>query len=81
MEKLKAAKSLAQNKVGNFGVTFGVHRKSHNKDAEWLKELRSEINEIKQGNMKITTEIVTGNRQGRYPIGSVQGQMESRATG
>ena len=31
--------------------------KSYNRDAEWLKELRSERNGIKQGN--ITTEMVT----------------------
>ena len=33
--------------------------KSHNKNAEWLKELRSKRNEIKQGNIQITTEVVT----------------------
>ena len=33
--------------------------KSHNKNAEWLKELRPERNEIKQGNIQITTEIIT----------------------
>ena len=32
---------------------------SHNKTVEWLKELRSEKNEIKQGNIQITTEMVT----------------------
>ena len=33
--------------------------KSHNKNAEWLKELRSERNEIKQGNIQITTKMIT----------------------
>ena len=33
--------------------------KSHNNHAEWLKELRSERNKIKLGNIKITTEMVT----------------------
>ena len=33
--------------------------KSHNKNAEWLKELRAERNEIKQGNIQITTEMIT----------------------
>ena len=51
--------------------------KSHNKNAEWLKELRSEKNEIKQGNIQITTEWLL-NRHRRFPIGSVQGRMESR---
>ena len=30
-----------------------------NRNAEWLKELRSERNKIKLGNIKITTEMVT----------------------
>ena len=33
--------------------------KSHNKNTEWLKELRSERNEVKQSNIQITTEMVT----------------------
>ena len=33
--------------------------KSHNKNAEWLKELKTEKNEIKQCNIQITTEMVT----------------------
>ena len=33
--------------------------KKHNKNAKWLKELRAERNEIKQGNIQITTEMVT----------------------
>ena len=33
--------------------------KSHNKNVEWLKELRAERNEIKQGKIQITTEMIT----------------------
>ena len=33
--------------------------KSHNKNAEWLKELRAERNETKQGNIQTTTETIT----------------------
>ena len=33
--------------------------KSHNKEAECLKELRSERNRIKQGNIQIITKMVT----------------------
>ena len=33
--------------------------KSHNKNAEWLKELKTEKKEIKQCNIQITTEMVT----------------------
>ena len=33
--------------------------KTPNKNAEWLKELRSERNEIKQGNIQITTKMIT----------------------
>ena len=33
--------------------------KSRNKNAEWLKELRAERNEVKQGNIQITTEMIT----------------------
>ena len=57
--KKKAAKILKKKKVGYFGATFEEQKKSHNKNAEWLKELRSERNEIKQGNIQITTKIVT----------------------
>ena len=32
--------------------------KSHNKNAEWLKELIAERNEIKQGNIQITPELI-----------------------
>ena len=60
MEKLKAGKSLTLKKVGDFGASFGWGTgKSQNNHAEWLKELRSEKNEIKQSNTQITTEIVT----------------------
>ena len=31
----------------------------NNKNAEWLKDLRSERNEIKQGKIQITTEMVS----------------------
>ena len=34
-------------------------KKSHNENAEWLKELRSERNKVKQGDIQITTEMVT----------------------
>ena len=34
-------------------------RKSRNKNAKWLKELRLQINGIKQGNIQIITEMVT----------------------
>ena len=33
--------------------------KSHNKNAEWLKELRAERNETKQGNIQTTAETIT----------------------
>ena len=33
--------------------------KSHNKNDEWLKQLRAEQNEIKPGNIKKNTEMVT----------------------
>ena len=33
--------------------------KSHNKNPEWLKELRSERNEIKQGNIQIIPQMAT----------------------
>ena len=48
--------------------------KSHNKDAEWLKELRSERNKIKQGSRSL-------NKQERFSNGIVQCQTESRFIG
>ena len=42
-----------------FSSNIWLTEKSHNKNVEWLKELRSERNEIKQGNIQITTGMVT----------------------
>ena len=41
-----------------WSIIWGVGKRN-NKNAEWLKELRSERNKIKLGNIKITTEMVT----------------------
>ena len=59
MAKLKATKNLTKDKVGDFGATFGVQERVTIKMFEGLKELRSERNKIKQGKIKITTEMVT----------------------
>ena len=56
MEKLKTAKSLTQKKVRDFGATFSEQGRVTTK---WLKELRSERNKIKQGNIQIVGEMVT----------------------
>ena len=41
-----------------WSIIWGVGKRN-NKNAEWLKELRSERNKIKLGNIKITPEMVT----------------------
>ena len=50
-----------EKKVGEsrrfWSIIWGTG-KSHNKNAKRIKELRSERNEIKQGNIQITTEMV-----------------------
>ena len=46
MEKLKAAESLTQESRRFWSNIWGTE-KSHNKNAEWLKKLRAERNEIK----------------------------------
>ena len=56
MEKLKTVKSLTQKKVADFGATFSEQGRVTTK---WLKELRSERNKIKQGNIQIVGEMVT----------------------
>ena len=59
MEKTESSEKPDPEESRRFWSNIWGTEKSHNKNAEWLKELRAERNEIKQGNIQITTEMVT----------------------
>ena len=44
--------------VNNFGVTWD-NEKEHERNAEWLRELRSEKDSMKQNDINITTEMIS----------------------
>ena len=57
--KIESSEKPGTEESRRFWSNIWGTEKSHNKNDEWLKELRAEQNEIKQGNIKITTEMVT----------------------
>ena len=40
-------------KVGHFGVKYGMQRKKHNKEAKWLSDLEEEMMKLEQQNLVI----------------------------
>ena len=58
-QKIERSEKLDTEESRRFWSIIWGAVKSNNKNAEWLKELRSERNKIKLGNLKITTEMVT----------------------
>ena len=57
--KLESSEKPDTEESRRFLMNIWRTRKSHNENADWLIELRSERNEIKQGNMQITIEMIT----------------------
>ena len=57
--KIESSKKPDTEESRRFWSNIWGVEKSHNKNAEWLKELRAERNEIKQGHIQITTEMIT----------------------
>ena len=57
--KSESSKNPDTEESRRFWSNIWGTEKSHNKNAEWLKELRAEQNKTKQGNIQITTEMVT----------------------
>ena len=57
--KIESKENTGTEESTRFWSKIWGTEKSHNKNAEWLKELRSERNEKKQHNIQITTEKVT----------------------
>ena len=57
--KIERSKKPDTEESKRFWSNIRGTEKSHNKNAECLKKLRSERNETKQGNIKITSEMVT----------------------
>ena len=57
--KLESIEKPGTEESRRFWSKIWRTEKSHNKNAEWLKELRLERNKIKQGNIQITTEMAT----------------------
>ena len=47
-------------RVNNFGVTYGIMKKKKKNEinAEWLRELRAEKDNMKQNDINITTEMI-----------------------
>ena len=57
--KIESKENTGTEESTRFWSKIWGPEKSHNKNAEWLKELRLERNEKKQHNIQITTEKVT----------------------
>ena len=57
--KIETSKKSDTEESRRFWSNFCGTGKGHNKNVEWLKELQSEKNEIKQENIQITTEMFT----------------------
>ena len=57
--KIESSEKPDTEESRRFWSNIWETEKSHNKNAEWLKELRAERNEIKQGNIQITTEMIS----------------------
>lgn len=57
--KVEASEKPDTEEKRRFWSSIWCTEKTHNEDVEWLKELRSERNRIKQGSIQITTEMVT----------------------
>ena len=45
-------------RVKKFEVTYGIIRKKHEGNAEWLRELRAKKDNMKQSDINITTEMI-----------------------
>ena len=58
-EKTESSETPDTEESMRFWSNISGKEKSHNKNAKWIKELRSERNGIKQGNIKISNEVVT----------------------
>ena len=50
-------KNQMLTRVNNFGVTWD-NEKEHERNAEWLRELRAENDNLKQNDINITTEMI-----------------------
>ena len=56
------------------------NEKEHERNAEWLRELRTEKDNMKRNDINITTEMIKEQVK-RSRIGKAQDQMEFRVTG
>ena len=56
--KSESSKNPDTEESRRFWSNIWGTEKSHNKNAEWLKELRAEQNEVKQGNIQIAAEMI-----------------------
>ena len=66
-------------RVNNFGLTqIWDNEKEHERNAEWLKELRAEKANIKQNDIIITTEMI---KEQAKKILNWKNQTEFRVTG
>ena len=58
-----------------------ANEKEHERQAEWLRELRAEKHNIKQSDINITEMITKQIKKKNKRIGKAQDQMEFRVTG
>ena len=68
-EKLNAERSK------HFWSNIWDNEEEHERNAEWLMELKAEKNNMKQSDINITTEMIT------KQVKKILGQMEFRITG
>ena len=57
--KIESSKKPDTEESWKFWSNIWAKEKSHNKNTEWLKELRAKLNKLKQCNIQVTTEIIT----------------------
>ena len=51
-------KNQMLKRVNNFGVTYGVMRNNIKRNAEWLRKLRADKDNMIQTDTNITTEMI-----------------------
>ena len=82
MDGIRNTNNEKPNAEGNIQFLSNMwdNEKEHERNAEWLRELRAEKDNMKQNDISITTEMIK-NKSKRSRTGKVQEQIEFRVTG
>ena len=82
MDGIRNTNNEKPNPEGNIQFLSNMwdNEKEHERNAEWLRELRAEKDNMKQNDISITTEMIK-NKSKRSRTGKVQEQIEFRVTG